>query len=138
MEGCTFVPKITKYKKKRNMSSAVDDKPTFNASVYSKEREKELEPSPRKLSTQSMGVFEKLNKTKQRNLQKYEKKKEDFDLKGCTFKPNIARKSVKMAMKSFKASNVTVNMSTNSGYTKLSQRSGQSVGTRIENLYQLN
>ena len=49
-----------------------------------------------------MTVFEKLNKTKQRNLEKYEIKKIGEELKECSFKPSIARKSVKMAMKAFK------------------------------------
>ena len=106
MEGCTFVPKITKYKAKnqsRQMSVAPNlNLPTFNASIAESIKNAGADvAAQRKSSTNSMGIFDKLNKQDVRNYNRYEKTKEFKELKDCTFKPSIARKSVKLAMKAF-------------------------------------
>ena len=71
MEGCTFVPQITEYKpkiKERHMSvTASQPQFSFNPSLADhaqKMKEKGIKPEimQRKSSTNSMGVFEKLNK----------------------------------------------------------------------------
>ena len=56
------------------------DKPEFNESIYDSKRNflsKQIEDEnrARKSSVQSENVFQKLNKTKQRNLETYEIKK---------------------------------------------------------------
>lgn len=105
MEGCTFVPKITKYKKRlnqRQMSVAPSlNLPTYNQSIAESVKNAGPQIGERKVSTNSVGVFEKLNKQDVRNFKRYQDTKEHREMKDCTFKPSIARKSVKLAMKAF-------------------------------------
>lgn len=136
MESCTFVPRITKYKKKlntRQMSVA----PSFNQSIAASVKNVAPLLGERKSSTNSMGVFDKLNKQDVRDYKRYEDTKNHKELKDCTFKPSIARKSVKLAMKAFNKQSQQSRMSVVSGkYSEQSKRSqAQSIGSRIETLY---
>ena len=64
MAGCSFVPKITKYKKKKDREFSAAP-PGYNQSSVESMRQANIEEAiiaaRKKASTQSVGVFDKLS-----------------------------------------------------------------------------
>jgi hypothetical protein len=79
-------------------------------------------------------VFEKLSKPN-KNLIKYEVQKIEKELAPCTFTPSLAKKSVKMAMKSFKKQAAKSGLQSRS--TMRSQSGSILSNSRIETLHKL-